>query len=59
MNSYLSADNVKKTRNLNGSTPEPAIQSCDTGQRIPYFDLEMSIAQNMDMQYLVAGSHTR
>ena len=28
----LSAVNFKKTHNLNGSTPEPAIQSGDTGQ---------------------------
>ena len=28
----------KKVLNLNGSTPEPAIRSGDTGQRIPCFD---------------------
>ena len=28
----------KKTLDLDGSTPEPAIQSSDTGQRIPCFD---------------------
>ena len=31
----LSADNFKKPCNLNGSKPEPAIRSCDTGQHIP------------------------
>ena len=31
-------DNFKKTLDLDGSTPEPAIQSSDTGQRIPCFD---------------------
>ena len=36
--SNLSADNFKKTRTLGGSTPEPAIWSCDTGQQIPCFD---------------------
>ena len=34
----LSADNFKKILDLDGSTPEPAIRSCDTGQRIPCFD---------------------
>ena len=34
------------------STPETGIQSCDTGQWV-------SIDQNMDVQYQVAGSHTR
>ena len=36
--SNLSADNFKKVLNLDGSTPEPAIQSGDTGQRILCFD---------------------
>ena len=36
--SNLSADNLKKILDLDGSTPEPAIQSGDTGQRIPCFD---------------------
>ena len=34
----LSADNFTKTLDLDGSTPEPVIQSSDTGQRIPCFD---------------------
>ena len=34
----LSAQNFKKTCNLDESTPESAIQSCNTGQRIPRFD---------------------
>ena len=34
----LSADNFKKILDLDGSTPEPAIRSGDTGQRIPCFD---------------------
>ena len=34
----LSADNFRKIPDLDGSTPEPAIQSSDTGQRIPCFD---------------------
>ena len=36
--SNLSADNFKKVLDLDGSTPEPAIRSGDTGQRIPCFD---------------------
>ena len=32
------AADLKKTRNLNGSKLEPALKSCDTGQRIPCFD---------------------
>ena len=35
---YLSADNFKKILDLDGSTPEPAIRSSDTGQRVPCFD---------------------
>ena len=37
-NSNLSADYFKKILDLDGSTPEPAIRSGDTGQRIPCFD---------------------
>ena len=36
--SNLSADNFKKILDLGGSTPEPAIRSGVTGQRIPCFD---------------------
>ena len=36
--SKLSADNFKKILELDGSTPEPAIRSGNTGQRIPCFD---------------------
>ena len=36
--SNLSADNFKKVLDLDGLTPEPAIWSGDTGQRIPCFD---------------------
>ena len=36
--SNLSADNFKKILDLDGSTPEPAIRSGDTGQPIPCFD---------------------
>ena len=36
--SNLSADDFKKVLDLDGSTPEPAIRSGDTGQRIPCFD---------------------
>ena len=34
----LSADNLKKILDLDGSTPEPAIRSSDTGQRVPCFN---------------------
>ena len=36
--SKLSEDNFKKILELDGSTPEPAIRSGNTGQRIPCFD---------------------
>ena len=36
--SNLSADNSKKKLDLDGSTPEPAIRSSDTGHHIPCFD---------------------
>ena len=36
--SNLSVDNFKKILNLDESTPEPAIRSGDTGQRMPCFD---------------------
>ena len=36
--SKLSADNFKKILQLDGSTPEPAIRSGNTGQRIPCFE---------------------
>ena len=36
--SNLSAENFKKALDLDGWTPEPAIQSGDTGQWIPCFD---------------------
>ena len=45
--SNLSADNFKEVLDLNGSTPEPAIRSGDTGQRIPCFD---SCFDNIDVQ---------
>ena len=35
---YLSAENFKKTRKLDGSILKPAMKPCDTGQRIPCFD---------------------
>ena len=34
----LSADNFKKLLDLDEWTLEPAVRSCDTGQRIPCFD---------------------
>ena len=36
--SNLSADNFKKILDCDGWTPEPAIRSGDTGQRISFFD---------------------
>ena len=36
--SNLSVDNFKKILDLDDWTPEPAIRSDDTGQRIPCFD---------------------
>jgi len=32
------AENLQKTRGLDKLAPEPAIQSCDSGQQIPCFD---------------------
>ena len=37
-NTNLTADNFKTNTYPDGSTPQPAIWSCDTGQRIPRFD---------------------
>ena len=34
----MSVDNFRKNMTSIGSTPEPAIWSCDTGQWISYFD---------------------
>ena len=45
--SNLSADDFKEVLDLNGSTPEPAIRSGNTGQRIPCFD---SCFDNIDVQ---------
>ena len=49
--SNLSADNFKKILDLDGSTPEPAIRSGDTGQRIPCFDSCQLIATLMCNQF--------
>ena len=46
--SNLSADNFKKVLDLDGSTPEPAIRSGDTGQGIPCFD------HNIDVQSVLS-----
>ena len=53
--SNLSADNFKKILDLDGSTPEPAIRSSDTGQRIPCFE-QLSIDQNIDVEWMCALS---
>ena len=42
-------DNFKKVLDLDRLTPEPAIRSSDTGQRIPYFDSCQS-DRNIDVQ---------
>ena len=47
--SNLSADNFQKVLGLDGLTPEPAIRSSDTGQRIPCFDSCQS-DHNIDVQ---------
>ena len=39
----------KIVRNFDGSTPEPAMRSCDTGQRIPCFD-NISVVRKTDGQ---------
>ena len=36
-----------------GCTPEPVIQSCDTGQLVPYSDSCQYNYHNMDVQYQV------
>ena len=51
---YFSVENLKKNLNLDGSTPKPAIWSCDTSQLF----WQLSIDQNMDVQNEVAGSLT-
>ena len=47
--SNLSADNFQKLLGLDELTPEPAIRSSDTGQRIPCFDSCQS-DRNIDVQ---------
>ena len=47
--SNLSADNFQKVLGLDGLTPEPAIRSSDTGQRIPCSDSCQS-DHNIDVQ---------
>ena len=42
-----SADNFKKHVTSMSCTLEPAMQSCDTGQQIPF--LKLSIDYNMDV----------
>ena len=52
--SNLPADNFKKIFDLDGSTPEPAIGSGDTFQRIPCFDscqLITTLMCNICVQY--------
>ena len=45
------------TCNLDRSTSEPAIRSCDTDQRVPCF-WQLSIDHHMDVHYQVVSSHT-
>ena len=49
--STLSADNFKKISDLDGSKPEPAIRSSDTGQQDTLF-WQLSIDHNIDVQYV-------
>ena len=49
--SNLSADNFKKQLDFDGSTPESAIRSGDTGQRIPCFDTCQLITTLMCNQF--------
>ena len=59
--STLSADNFQKIVDLEGSTPEPAIRSSDTGQRIPCFDscqLITTLMSNMCISFPVLRSQT-
>ena len=51
MNSKFSADNFKKVLDLDGSTPEPAIRSGDTFQRIPCVDICQLITTLMCNQF--------
>ena len=61
-NSNLSADNFKEILDLDGSAPEPAVLSSDTGQRIPYFDscqLITTLMSNMCALSVFLRSRTR
>ena len=40
---------LKLCENFDGSTSEPAMRSCDTGQRIPCFD-NISVVRKTDAQ---------
>ena len=48
-----SAENFKKTCDLDELAPEPTIRSCDTGQWITCFSWHLSIDHNMDVYYQV------
>ena len=50
-NSKLSADNFKKILDLDGSTPEPALRSGDTGQWVLCFD-SCQLITTLDVQYV-------
>ena len=53
--SNLSADNSKTILELDGSIPEPAIRSGDTGQRIPCFDSCQLISTFMCNMSAISG----
>ena len=60
--SNLSADNVKKILDFDGSTPKPAIRSSDTGQQVPCFDscqLIKTLMSNMCAQFSCAPKLAR
>ena len=55
-----SAENFKKTCDFNELAPEPTIPSCDTGQRIHFFDTDQLTITWMSIIRLtqVTSSHT-
>ena len=54
-NSNFSAENLKKTRKLDVSNPQYGYVILVSG----YPDCQLSIDHNLDVQYHVAGSHTK
>ena len=56
-NLKLVSGQLQKILDLDGSTPEPAVLSSDTGQRIPCFDSFQLIITLMSNMYALGTDH--